>query len=246
MPRGVYKRKAAESPTKSATKAQSNPVPKCCEDWDQFSGPNLEDILASLDDESGEDSDNSVHNEPVKLPTIPHHSLELFHCCNLTAHKDRRHYVCRICATLASAYLRDTPNALLNSGNPSTLQGQRFFPLCEVCTREAIASANQGCVCDCLDQALCFECKRDMLESAAARRDAEINHRLGFVPLGKEGRDKLFLKPVLRCICGIEEVGGDGEEGIFRCAGCRGTVIKTGGRVWDPLIGDYVVVGLNR
>lgn len=52
-----------------------------------------------------------------------------------------------------------------------------------------------------------------------------------------------FMKPVLNCICGEEnsEVG-DGKEGILRCAGCEGTVMKTDGRAWDPFAGEFVEV----
>lgn len=248
MPRGVYKRKAAGIPATRATKNQSNPVPKCSEDCDLLLGQNIDDILVRLDNESRQDSNNDVHDQPGKLPNIPQHSTEIFHCCNVAAHPDGKHYVCRICAILANKYLRETPNALLNGGLPSTPYSQRFFGLCKKCTRVAKASVNQGCICDCLGQALCFNCKRDLLETAAARRDAEVDHRLGFVPWGgKAGNQEpeyLFMKPVLRCMCGDEVVkGGDGGEGILRCAGCEGTVIKTGGRVWDPLTSDFVVLG---
>lgn len=52
----------------------------------------------------------------------------------------------------------------------------------------------------------------------------------------------LFMKPVLRCICGNRVAeGGDGGEGILRCAGCEGTVNLTAAGAWDPLIREFVV-----
>lgn len=232
MPRRGCKRKAARGPTTRATKNESKPVPKCSEDWDLRPSQNIEDALDSLDNESGQDSDDSFDDEPGKLPTIPQHSTEIFHCSNVAAHQDGQHYVCRTCATLANKFIRETPNALLHSQLPLIAQGQRFFPLCEKCTRAAKESAKQGCICDCLGQALCFKCKCDLLETAAARRDAEVDHRLGFVPCGEQAENPkskyLFMKPVLRCICRDKVAeGGDGGEGILRCAGCEGTVNQT-------------------
>lgn len=249
MPRRGCKRKSTRGPTTKATKNEPNPLPKCSEDWDLHLGQNIEDVLDSLDFESGQDSDDGFHDEQgVKLPRIPQHSTETFHCCNVAAHQGGQHYVCKICATLANTYIRQSPNALLHTDLPLTAQGQRFFPLCKNCTRLAKESANQGCICDCLGQALCYKCKCDLLETAAARRDAEVDHRLGFVPCGEKAENPkskfLFMKPVLRCICGdtvAAEGGGDGGERILRCAGCEGTVKKTAGGVWDPLTRKFVV-----
>lgn len=243
MTRKAPKRRAIEVPKK-----QSNPGPQCDEDCNLFSCENIDDALARLDNETDQDSDADQDDEPDELPTIPQHSTEVFHCCNLAAHQDGHHYVCRVCASLASTYLRQTPNALLDGGPRSTPQGQRFFPLCHNCSRAAKASGNQGCTCDCLDQALCFQCKHDRLETAAARRDAEVNRRLGFAPFGEKVRGPefkcRFLKPILKCICGSEKVEiGNGERGILRCAGCTGTVLKDDGRVWDPLAKAFVVIG---
>lgn len=248
MPRRGCKRKAARGPTTRATKNESKPVPQCSEDWDLRLGQNIEDALGSLDNESDQDSDYSFDDEPGNLPNIHQHSRETFHCCNVAAHQDGQHYVCKICATLANTYIRETPNSLLHSQLPLTAQGQRFFPLCKKCTRAAKESTNQGCICDCLGQALCFKCKCDLLETAAARRDAEVDHRLAFVPCGEQAENPkskyLFMKPVLRCICGdrVDEVGDEGE-GILRCAGCEGTVNQTTAGAWDPLTRKFVVFG---
>lgn len=260
MPRTGCKRKSARGPTTRASKNESKPLPKCSEDWDLHLGQNIEDVLDSLDNESGQDSGNSSHDEPGgKLPRIPQHSTETFHCCNVAAHQDgQKHYVCKICANLANTYIRETPNALLHRELPLTTiaQGQRFFPLCKSCTGVAKESVNQGCICDCLGQALCFKCKCDFLETAAARRDAEVDHRFGFVPCGENAENPkskfLFMKPVLKCICGEDTVvvadgvgdagggGGGGGEGILlRCAGCEGTVKKTAAGVWDPLTREF-------
>lgn len=241
MTRKTPKRRATEAPKK-----ESNPGPQCDEDCNLFSRENIDDALARLDNETDQDSDADEDDEPDELPTIPQHSTEVFHCCNLAAHQDGHHYVCRACASLASTYLRETPNAPLDRGTRFTPQGQRFFPLCHNCTQAAEASGNQGCICNCLDQALCFKCKRDRLEAAAARRDAEVDRRLGFAPFGEiRGSESKcrFLKPILKCICGSEKVEiGNGEGGILRCAGCTGTVVKVAGRVWDALTGTYVVI----
>lgn len=52
-----------------------------------------------------------------------------------------------------------------------------------------------------------------------------------------------FTRPVLNCLCGEEySEAGDGKEGILRCAGCEGTVMKTDGRAWDPFAGEFVEV----
>lgn len=51
------------------------------------------------------------------------------------------------------------------------------------------------------------------------------------------------MRPILKCVCGSEDIeGGEdkGGESVLRCAGCEGTVIKTGGRVWDPLKNAFV------
>lgn len=250
MPRTGCKRKSARGPTTRASKNEYKPLPKCSEDWDLHLGQNIEDVLDSLDNESGQDSGYSSRDEPGKLPRIPQHSTETFHCCNVAAHQDgHNHYVCKICATLANTFIRETPNTLLHSELPLTVQGQRFFPLCKNCTGVAKESVNnQGCICDCLGQALCFKCKCDFLETAPARRDAEVDHRLGFVPCGENAENPkskfLFMKPVLKCICGdrVADGGEDagGVEGIFlRCAGCEGTVKKTAAGVWDPLTREF-------
>lgn len=247
MPRTGCKRKSARGPTKKSIKNEPKPVPKCSEDWDLHLGQNIDDVL--LDNKSASDSDSHSHDEPGRGPLIPQHSTETFHCCNVAAHQDGQHHICKICATLANKYIRETPNALLHSKLPLAAQGQRFFPLCKNCTRVAKESANQGCICDCLSQALCFNCKCDLLETAAARRDAEVDRRLGFVPCGEEAENPkskhLFMKPVLKCICGdkVAEGGdyGGGGEGILRCAGCEGTVTKTAAGVWDPLALKYVL-----
>ena len=78
-----------------------------------------------------------------------------------------------------------------------------------------------------------------------AKRDVEVErNRLGFVPWGEMGDGEwCLMKPVLNCVCGEEELEvGDGKEGILRCAGCEGTVIKTGGQVWDPFAMRFVDV----
>lgn len=252
MPRKGCKRSLARRPTTRASKNESKHLPQCSEDWDLHLGQNIEDVIGSLDDKSGQDSDDNFQDEPGKLTKIPQqHSSETFHCCNVAAHQDGHHYVCRICATLANTYIRETPNALLQSGELplTTVQGhQRFFPLCKNCSHLAKESANLGCICDCLGQALCFKCKCDLLETAAARRDAEVDHRLGFVPCGEKAENaksqSLFMRPVLRCICGGDKVpdGGDGGQGILRCAGCEGTVKKTAAGVWDPLTREFVAL----
>lgn len=240
-------RKALKCRATEVLKKESSSGPQCGEDCNLFSGENIDDVLDFLRNESEQDSNADLDDEPDELPTIPGHSTEVFHCCNVAAHQGEHHYVCRICASLASTYLRETPSALLDGGPRSTPQGQRFLPLCKKCTRAAKASGNQGCICDCLGQALCFQCKRDRLETAAARRDAEVNWRLGFVPWGEKAGDKeseyLFMKPILKCVCGSEKVEvEDGEEGILRCAGCEGTVVKIGGQVWDPVRRGFVVI----
>lgn len=67
----------------------------------------------------------------------------------------------------------------------------------------------------------------------------------------------LFMKPVLKCICGADgdvaaELGGGdygrlaggAGEGILRCARCERTVIKiAAGDVWDPLTLKFFVFG---
>lgn len=224
MPRGKAPKSRAARATKNTKKEKA---PQCSEECDMFSGQNIDDLLESLNDQ---DFDPDLDEELDKLPTIPQHSEELYHCCNVAAHQDRRHYVCKFCASLASTYLRKPPNALLHGGPPSISQSQRFFPLCKKCTVAAQASGNQGCICDCLGQALCFQCKRDSLELAAAKCDVELKSRLAFVPCGEKAGDEesefLFMKPVFKCICGSEDVeGGDGGKGVMRCAGCEGTVV---------------------
>ena len=53
----------------------------------------------------------------------------------------------------------------------------------------------------------------------------------------------LFMRPILRCFCGEEDLDlGDGMEGFLRCAGCEGIVIKTAGQVWDPFAKEFVKI----
>lgn len=127
------------------------------------------------------------------------------------------------------------------------MQGKRLFHLCSDC--EAVAkksSANPGCVCDYRDQKLCFKCKLELLGKGAAKRDAEVNRRLGFIlagliPAGNKPSEVLFMKPVLKCICGNEIIGAkDEEQGILRCAACEGIVPTNDGWAWDPLAEDFV------
>lgn len=222
---------AARTRATRATKKQSNFAHPCSEDCTLFS-EDL-DVDAILNDESGD------------LPEPPPHSKEVSPCSNAAAHQNGPHYICTSCSSLANTYLRKDPHGLLLSGHPF-VKGQRFFPLCKKCVKKAGVSAKQGCLCDCLDETLCFNCKRDKLYLAAAKRDAEVERvRLGFGPWGEMARSKWdFMRPVLRCICGEEELEvGDGREGVLRCAGCEGTVMKTGDRVWDPFAREFVKIG---
>lgn len=205
--------------------------PLCTEDCSLFS-EDL-DVDAILNDKSGD-----LH-EP------PQHSEKVSPCSNPAAHENGPHYICTNCSSLANKCLRNDPEGLLHSGHPF-IKGQRFFPLCKKCVKKAVESAKQGCRCDCLDETLCFKCKREKLYLATAKRDAEVERvRLGFGPWGKKYRHKLkFMRPILSCICGEEELEvGDGIEVILRCAGCEGTVRKLCGQVWDPFSREFVKTG---
>lgn len=225
--------KAARARAARATKKQSNLAPPCSEDCTLFS----EDL----------DVDAILNDEFSDLPEPPQHSTEVFCCSNAAAHQNGPHYICTNCSSLGNAYLRNDPQGLLHSGHP-IIKGQRFFPLCKKCVKKAIESAKQGCRCDCLDETLCFICKRDKLYLATAKRDAEVERiRLGFAPWGVMARNKWqFMGPVLSCICGKEEFElGDGREGVLRCAGCEGTVMKMGGQIWDPFAREFFKIGEN-
>lgn len=222
------KTRAAKSRAARAIKKTSNLAHPCSEDCSLFSEPNVGEIL---DDELGQFP-----------PTPPQHSKYALPCSNVAAHQERTHYICTNCSSLADTYLRNDPHGLLRGGHPAR-KGQRFFQLCKECKKVARESAKQGCFC--FDPTLCFQCKCDKLQFATARRDAEVEHsRLGFVPSGEmvDGEWR-FMRPVLNCLCWEEKLDvGDGTEGILRCAGCEGTVIKTDGRVWDPFAGEFVEV----
>ena len=92
---------------------------------------------------------------------------------------------------------------------------------------------------------MCFQCKHDTHDVAAARCDVELKSKFAFVPSGEKARDEdfefLFMKPVFNCICGSDVEGGDRGKGGLRCAGCEGRVVKTGGRIWHLLTRDFVV-----
>ena len=222
--------RAAISRAARATKKQSNLANSCSEDCTLFS----EDL----------DVDAILNNESGDLPERAPLSKEVSPCSNAAAHQNGPHYICTNCSLLANTYLQKDPHGLLHSGHPF-IKGQRFFPLCKKCIKKAGESAKQGCLCDCLDETLCFKCKRDKLYLATAKRDAEVERvRLGFGPWGETARNKWqFMRPVLSCVCGEEELEvGDGKEGVLRCAGCEGTVMKTGGRVWDPFARAFVKI----
>lgn len=222
------KRRAPKTRASRTAKKQSHLTYTCSEDCTLFS-EDL-DVHAILNDESED------------LPEPPPHSKEVSPCSNAAAHQDGPHYICTNCSSLANTYLRKDPYGLLHSGHPF-IKGQRFFPLCKECVKEAVKSAKQGCLCDCLDETLCFKCKRDKLYLATAKRDAEVERvRLGFGPWGEMVGNKCqFMGPVLSCICGEEKLEvGDRREGVLRCAGCGGTVMKTGGRVWEPFAREFV------
>lgn len=224
------KRRGTKTRAARATKKQSKIAHSCSEDCTLFS-EDL-DVDAILNDESGD------------LSEPPPHSMEVFPCSNAAAHQDGPHYICTNCSSLANEYLRRDPYGLLHSGHP-IIKGQRFFPLCKACVKDAVKSTRQGCFCDCLDETLCFKCKRDKLYLAAAKRDAEVEQvRLGFGPWGEMAGNKWqFMRPILSCVCGEEALEvGDGREGVLRCAGCEGTVMKTDGRVWDPFARAFVKI----
>lgn len=220
---------AARTRAARMVKKQSNLAHPCSEDRTLFS-EDL-DVGAILNEESGD------------LPEPPPHSKEVSPCSNSAAHQDGAHYICTNCCSHANAYLRNDPYGLLHSGHPF-IKGQRFFPLCKKCMEDAGKSAKQGCFCDCLEETLCFRCKRDRLYLATAKRDAEVERgRLGFGPCGEmDGDEWQFMKPVLGCRCGGELELGNGEEGVLRCAGCEGMVKKTGGQVWDPFAREFVKI----
>lgn len=231
--RRAPKSRAAINRAARATKKQSKLVHPCSEDCTLFS-EDL-DVDAILNDELGD------------LPEPPQHSKEVSPCSNAAAHQNGPHYICTNCSSLANTYLRNDPEGLLHSGHPF-IKSQRFFPLCKKCVKKAVESAKQGCFCDCLDETLCFKCKRDKLYLATAKRDAEVERvRLGFAPWGEMARNKWqFMKPVISCVCGKEEFEvGDGREGVLRCAGCEGTVMKKDGQVWDPFARGFVKIGEN-
>lgn len=228
--RNVKRRATFKTCAARAAKRQSNIAHSCSEDCTLLLGEI--DFDAILNDESGD------------LPEPPLHSKEVSPCSNAAAHQNEPHYICRNCSSLANAYLRKDPYGLLHSGHPF-IKGQRFFPLCKECVKDAVKSAKQGCLCDCLDETLCFKCKRDKLHLATAKRDAEVERvRLGFGPCREMAGNKWqFMRPILSCICGEEELEvGDGIEGVLRCAGCEGTVMKTGGQVWDPFAREFIKI----
>lgn len=227
--RKAPKNGAARSGAARTTKKPSNLARCCNEDCSLFSESNVGE---TLNDKSGQ------------LPlAAPQHSKEVSPCSNAAAHQGP-HYICTNCSSLADTYLRNEPHGLLRGGHPAR-KGQRFFLLCKTCKDEAQRSSKQGCFCFDRTSSLCFQCKSDKLAFAAAKRDAEVEYnRLAFVPWGAMVDDKwLFMRPVLNCLCGKEELEiGDGQDGIMRCAGCEGTVTKTGGQVWDPFVDEFVEV----
>lgn len=213
---------------------KSDPAPKCCEDRDLFSSNNIDAAIDRGDHESDQDSD------VVHLSTIHQHSKKVFSCSNAAAHPNEPHYTCTSCASLTNTYLRVNHNALLEGGIPP-MKGQRFFPLCHSCMQVAKASGNRGCKCNYLGKELCFQCKRNYLEIATARRDSEVDSRLGFRSVGDKKPKVLFMKPVFKCICGNEKIEiKDEMECTLRCAGCEGLVTMMSGRVWDPLARDFM------
>lgn len=233
---GNARRKAPRSSTAinraaRATREQANLAHPCSEDCTFFS----EDL----------DVDGILNDESGDLLEPPPHSVKVSPCSNAAAHQNGPHYICTNCSSVANTYLRNDPDGLLHSGHPF-IKGQRFFPLCQKCVKKAGESAKQGCYCDCLDETLCFKCKREKLYLATAKRDAEVQRvRLGFGPWGKKAGHRFdFMRPILSCICGEEKLElGDGREGFLRCAGCEGTVMKTGGQVWDPFAREFVKTG---
>lgn len=133
-------------------------------------------------------------------------------------------------------------------------------------TTTSTTKQQQGCSCgDFLDETLCFKCKRAKINLATAKRDAEVERvKLGFAPWEDDNMmafgntnnnnnnnksqsqsqsQSLFMRPILRCVCGEEDLDlGNGQEGFLRCAGCEGIVIKMAGRVWDPFAKDFVKI----
>lgn len=220
---------------KSTATNKSNPSPQCCEDNNLFTENNTDAAIDRLADESEEDG-----GDVVFVGTIYRHSEPVFACSNAEAHPNGPHYTCKSCVSLANTYLGNTPNQLLDGGTPP-MQGKRFFPLCFECAGVAKrSSTNEGCVCDYRDQDLCFRCKLELLERGAAKRDAEVKSRLGFVPAGTKKSDVLFVKPILKCMCGNENLYlQDGLQCTLCCVVCDGIVSMIGGEAWDPLAMDY-------
>lgn len=243
MPRARTTNPRAPRSHESTATNESNPAPQCCEDIDLFSEIDIDAAIDRLDDESDESEDDG---DVVLLSTIHRHSEQVSSCSNVDAHQNEPHYTCTSCSSLANTYLRNGHNVLLEGGNPP-LQGERFFPLCSDCERVAKKSAaNRGCVCDYRDQNLCFKCKLELLAKGAAKRDAEVNSRLGFIPAGSKQSEVLFLKPVLRCICGSERIEAkDKSQCTLRCAVCEGLVPMISGRAWDPLARDFKFLAKN-
>lgn len=225
----------AEAPSSSATTEMDNPC-HCCENRDQFSKRDVDAAPDRREDESEQDSDAAIQR------AINRHSNKVRPCINGTVHQHGPHYVCTSCSSLANTYLRSKGNPLLHGGYPP-MQGQRYFPLCQDCLPVAkISSHDRNCLCDCLRIDLCFQCKRDYLDIAATRRDTEVRRRMEFVPVGGENPDGVFMKPVMRCICGNEKVVIRNPMNYhLRCAGCRALVPVTSHRAWDPIARDFIV-----
>lgn len=237
MPRARSINLGAPSSHESTATNESNPAPQCCENRDLFSENNIDAAIDRLDDESDESEED---DDVILLSTIHRHSEQVFACSNTAAHQNEPHYTCTSCASLANTYLRNTSNELLEGGTPP-MQGARFFPLCFDCAAVAKkSSANQGCLCDYRDQDLCFKCKLELLEKGAAKRDAEVDSRLGFLPAGIKQSEVLFVTPILKCICGSERISTqDRLQCTLRCAACEGIVPLISGRAWDPLARDF-------
>lgn len=242
---------APGSPESTAT----NPARQCCEHGNLFSEKDIDAAIDRLDEESDESDESGESGESDEsegdgdvvslgaMTAIHRHSEQVFVCSNADAHQNEPHYICTSCASLANIYLSNIPNELLEGGTPP-MQGKRFFPLCSDCAIAANHSpANRGCVCDYRDQNLCFKCKLELLGKGAAKRDAEVNSRLGFIPAGNKESEVLFVTPVLKCICGNENIWtqDDGLQCTLRCAACEGIVPMISGRAWDPLARGYKV-----
>ena len=234
MPRARTTNPRVPRSHESTTTDESNLAPQCCEDSELFSENNIDAAIDRLDDEAEEDDD------VVLLSTIHLHSEQVFACSNVAAHQNKPYYTCTSCALLANTYLRNTPNELLEGGTPP-LQGKRFFPLCVDCAAVAKkSSAARGCVCDYEYKDLCFKCKLELLEKGAAKRDAEVDSRLGFFSAEKKQSEVLFVTPVLKCICGSDRISTQARlQCTLRCAACEGIVPLISGRAWDPLAKDF-------